>query len=74
MDDDEFWFGLSVFIVAAFFGFWIFIMTGGTASIPEGYTDVGNHISYKCDHGSILWYDGYNHRQLNTTLDDGRCK
>jgi hypothetical protein len=64
---------IAVAAIALLFSWFLIIIFGGTSATPNGYTDVGNHISYKCDHGSILWYDGYNHRQLNTTLDDGRC-
>lgn len=73
-DGDGCIFAIIIFAAVAFFTWFLIVLLGGTTTTPEGYTDVGNHISYKCDHGTILWWDGYNHRPLNPTLDDGRCK
>ena len=45
----------------------------GVAPTPEGYTKVGEDISYKCDGGIILWYDNYKRQSLPSTMNDGRC-
>lgn len=45
----------------------------GEAPTPEGYTKVGEDISYKCDKGIILWYDNYKRQSLPPTPNDGRC-
>lgn len=63
----------AVIAVLGLFAWFLIIMFGGTASTPEGYIDVGNHISYKCDHSTILWWDDFNHHPLNPTSNDGRC-
>jgi hypothetical protein len=63
---------LGLFIVAMspiFFGSQKF----GEAPTPEGYTLVGEDISFKCDHGIILWYDNYKRQSLPPTPNDGRC-
>jgi hypothetical protein len=44
----------------------------GVAPTPEGYTKVGEDISYKCDQGIILWYDNYQRKSLPATPNDGR--
>lgn len=45
----------------------------GVAPTPDGYTKVGEDISYKCNGGIILWYDNYQRKSLPPTPNDGRC-
>ena len=72
--DDDILVGCAVGLLVVFAFVILIFSFGSMRTTPEGYTDVGNHISYKCDNGSILWWDANNGRPLNPTLDDGRCK